>query len=118
MDTSTNLLNLDPQWQFEVVDGKGLDDHGASVWPDCPQAILRVIGAKYPLRLTLDFSRGNNTKWENQCKALPGFSQKKTFGPIFGPFDKKFSSLKELFKTGVGRAVKFGVQPMMEWETS
>ena len=75
MDTSTNLLNLDPQWQFEVVDGKGLDDHGASVWPDCPQAILRVIGAKYPLRLTLDFSQGNNTKWENQSNAVPRFSQ-------------------------------------------
>ena len=92
MDTSTNLLNLDPQWQFEVVDGEVLDDHGASVWPDCPQAILRVIGAKYPLRLTLDFSRGNNTKWENQCNAVPGFSQK-TFGPIFGPFDLKLKNL-------------------------
>ena len=75
MDTSTNLLNLDPKWQFEVVDGEGLDDHGASVWPDCPQAILRVIGAKYPLRLTNDFSHGNNRKWENQCNAVPRFSQ-------------------------------------------
>ena len=74
MDTSTNLLNLDPKWQFEVVDGEGLDDHGASVWPDCPQAILRVIGAKYPPRLTLDFSRGNNSKWENQSNAVLGFS--------------------------------------------
>ena len=75
MDTSTNLLNLDSEWKFEVVDGEGFDDHGASVWPDCPQAILGVIGAKYPLRLTLDFSHGNNTKWENQCNVVPRFSQ-------------------------------------------
>ena len=79
MDTSTNLLNLDSEWKFEVFDGEGLNGHVASVWPDCPQAILRVIGAKYPPRLTLDFSRGNNSKWENQSNAVLGFS-------LFGQF--------------------------------
>ena len=79
MYTSTNLLNLDPEWEFEVFDGEGLNDHVACVCPDCPQAILRVIGAKYPPRLTLDFSRGNNSKWENQSNAVLGFS-------LFGQF--------------------------------